>query len=70
MNKFEKVSSDDYQMSLAGGGYVQGRGWVCPEGMSRWGWVCPDGVDMSGGYVKRDIPCDLPHDACNVIYHL
>ena len=28
------------------------------------------GVDMSGGYVKRDIPCDLPHDACNVIYHL
>ena len=37
MNKFEKVSSDDYQMSLAGDGYVQG-----------WGWVCPDGV----GYVQ------------------
>ena len=55
MNKFEKVSSDDYQMSLAGGGYVQGRGWGMSRGdvqmgvgMSRWGWVCPDG----GGYVR------------------
>ena len=27
------VSSDDYQVSLAGGGY--GQGWVC----SKWGWV-------------------------------
>ena len=28
VNKFEQVSSDDHQMSLAGGGYVQKRvGW-------------------------------------------
>ena len=49
MNKFEKVSSDDYQMLLAGGGYVQGRdGYVqrgCPDG----GGYVQMGVDMSGG---------------------
>ena len=49
VNKFEEVSSDDHQVSLVGGGYVQ-RGWVCPEGRYvHGGWVCPEGrgVGMS-----------------------
>ena len=47
MNKFEQVSSDDYQMSLAGG-------WVCSDGVgiSGRGWVCLERVSVSReGYV-------------------
>ena len=56
VNKFEQVSSDDHQMSLAGNAYVQGvdmcRGeWVCPGGgYVQREWVCP-----GGGYVQRGV---------------
>ena len=42
VNKLVQVSSDDHQMSLAGGGHVQG----------------------------VPLPCELSHDACDVIYPL
>ena len=31
VNKFDQISSDNYQMSLAREGYVQRGGLVCPE---------------------------------------
>ena len=45
VNKFEQISSDDHQMSLAEGWVCPGdmprlRGGICPEG----GWVCPGGM--------------------------
>ena len=67
MNKFEQVSSDNHQMSLAGvgisrsgepreGGYVWG--WTQGEevgvGCLGVGWIC-----LGGGHV-------LSHDACDV----
>ena len=53
VHKFEQVSSDDHQMSVAGGGYGQGQGvglsrrwwggvgWVYPEEVG-WRLVCPE----------------------------
>ena len=60
MKKFDQVSDDHHQMSLAAGGYVQG---VYPEGSDcRYvqrgyvyvqGWVRPgDWVCLCGGYVQ------------------
>ena len=39
VNKFEQVSSDDHQMSLA-------RGWVCQKGL---GWYVQRGGYVTGG---------------------
>ena len=53
--KFEQVSSDDHQISVAGVGMSRGNG--CTDrgvGMSRRGWVCPEG----GGYF---LICDPFH---------
>ena len=46
MNKFEQMSSDHHQMSLAGNG-APVRGW----GSS--GWVCP-GEPRGNGYVQGE----------------
>ena len=48
VNKFEQVSSDDHQMSLAG--MRMSRQWVCPGG----GYV-QRGVGMSRGGMSRGV---------------
>ena len=59
VNKFEQVSSDDHQMSLAREvGYIQREGGVCLEAGGR---VCPGEVPL---------PWDLSHGACDVTYPL
>ena len=63
VNKFEQVSSDDHQMSLAGGEAFQV---PCAEGGVQGGG---DGRGipgpMSGGCT---IPCGLFHNACDFTY--
>ena len=63
VHKFEQVSSDDHQMSVAGVGMAKGRGWVCPEG----GGV---GVEVGMSREGYPLPCDLSHDAYDVTYPL
>ena len=69
MNKFEQVSNDHHQMSLAGEG-IGPQGWCLGDGVSPQVWCAGGG----GG----TIPCDLfhvtyPHgqtDACkNITFH-
>ena len=50
VNKFEQISSNDHQMSLAG------------VGMPGWREVCPGG----GYVQRYSQPCDLFHDAYDV----
>ena len=57
VNKFEQVSSDDHQMSVAGVGPLQ---WWAPDVNSR-GYPRSD-VQGEGGTLL----CDLLHDACDV----
>ena len=71
MNKFEQVSSDDYQMLLVGVGMSRGREYV--QGFACQERVCP-GVGVFGsrwvcwGRGRVALPCDLSHDACDVTY--
>ena len=65
VNKFEQVSNDGHQMSLAG------------VDMSRVGGYVPRGVGVCMGYPSKGsvkgwgpLQCDLSHNACDVTYLL
>ena len=67
MNKFDWVSSDNYQMSVAEGWVSQvpfPGGGCFPEKISNVSGVFPSVEGWGGG----TLPCDLSHDACDVTY--
>ena len=73
MNKFEQMSSDHHQMSLAGNGApVRGwgsSGWVCP-GEPRGNGYVQGGVGPNGGMSRRGWGWVCPEGQGRFVYHV